>query len=405
MFIIKSIAKALGITSLKTKIDNIDKKIKDFSYPRDGKLSDLELQKNRFEDLLALRALSKRFREQDFYPNEYFKSISENKKILTNCLTNDLDGGVNEFLKIIFKSSNISQRNTENSELNLITVMRPNEVQFWKCLNRALALDQRLFFSETSFFAGYASYFDKDVHPAYRKSLGFIIDDMGYYFDSRIESRLEKHLSESATLNEKDEARVNQIISFIINNNITKYNKYYNNKVFGIPDESVIVIDQKRNDASITLGQASNSNFDIMLEAAVRENPNKKIYIKRHPDNLFEKSKDEFKDKIEILPADVSVMQCLKSVSKVYTVTSQVGFEALLRGKEVITFGAPFYAGWGLTDDRIVIPRRNKKLTIQQLFKTACIDMSVYVNPDSSTITTIEETLERILWMRTKEIK
>ena len=405
MIIMKTIAKALGITSLKTKIENLDKKIKEFGSPKDGKLSDLELQKNRFQDLFALRILSSRFKEVDFSPNEYLKNIEENKKILTNCLTNDLDGGVNEFLKIAFKTSNISQRNTESGELNLITVMRPNEVQFWKCINRSLALDQKVFFSETSFFAGYASYFDKNVHPAYRKSLGFIIDDMGYYFDSRLESRFEKKLSEAKPLSEDDKSRVNTLIDFIVRNNITKYNKYHNDKVFGIPEGSVIIIDQKRNDASITLGQASNSNFDQMLEAAVYENPNKKIYIKRHPDNLFEKSKDEYKDKIEILPDDISIMQCLNSASKVYTVTSQVGFEALLRGKEVVTFGVPFYAGWGLTDDRNVIPRRNRKLTIQQLFKTACIDMSVYINPDTSTITSFEETLDRILWLRTKEMQ
>ena len=29
------------------------------------------------------------------------------------------------------------------------------------------------------------------------------------------------------------------------------------------------------------------------------------------------------------------------------------GFEALIRGLSVITYGLPFYAGWGLTEDKI----------------------------------------------------
>ena len=42
--------------------------------------------------------------------------------------------------------------------------------------------------------------------------------------------------------------------------------------------------------------------------------------------------------------------------------------EALIRGKEVTVFGAPFYAGWGLTDDRVKIKRRSRTLSIIELF-------------------------------------
>ena len=36
-------------------------------------------------------------------------------------------------------------------------------------------------------------------------------------------------------------------------------------------------------------------------------------------------------------------------VDEVHVNTSLAGFEALLRGKSVTTYGVPFYAGWGLT--------------------------------------------------------
>lgn len=49
------------------------------------------------------------------------------------------------------------------------------------------------------------------------------------------------------------------------------------------------------------------------------------------------------------------------------------GFEALLRGKKVTTVGAPFYSGWGLTDDRQQIARRDRKLSIEEIFAGAYI--------------------------------
>ena len=39
--------------------------------------------------------------------------------------------------------------------------------------------------------------------------------------------------------------------------------------------------------------------------------------------------------------------QALESCDEVHTGTSLMGFEALLRGISVTTYGQPFYAGWG----------------------------------------------------------
>ena len=52
----------------------------------------------------------------------------------------------------------------------------------------------------------------------------------------------------------------------------------------------------------------------------------------------------------QILP-DADIATLLDQVDCVSTITSLTGFEALLRGKDVVCFGAPFYAGWGLTTD------------------------------------------------------
>lgn len=68
------------------------------------------------------------------------------------------------------------------------------------------------------------------------------------------------------------------------------------------------------------------------------------------------------------LDQDVSLSDALDTVDHVYTITSLAGFEALLRGIKVTTFGCPFYSGWGLTDDRQPNERRGRKLTIDQVF-------------------------------------
>ena len=59
----------------------------------------------------------------------------------------------------------------------------------------------------------------------------------------------------------------------------------------------------------------------------------------------------------------------MEAFDEVYVATSQMGFEALLMGKVVHTFGAPFYAGWGLTIDHGDIPGRRKgRPTLEQMF-------------------------------------
>jgi len=51
--------------------------------------------------------------------------------------------------------------------------------------------------------------------------------------------------------------------------------------------------------------------------------------------------------------------------------TSLSGFEALLRDKKVVTYGSPFYAGWGLTEDHAVTERRCRRRTLEELIYLA----------------------------------
>ena len=65
--------------------------------------------------------------------------------------------------------------------------------------------------------------------------------------------------------------------------------------------------------------------------------------------------------------------ELLALVGEVHTLTSLTGFEALLRGKPVFTYGQPFYAGWGLTEDRDPPPRRGRPLSLDALVAGALV--------------------------------
>ncbi|HEX9859453.1 MAG TPA: capsular polysaccharide biosynthesis protein, partial [Paracoccaceae bacterium] len=62
----------------------------------------------------------------------------------------------------------------------------------------------------------------------------------------------------------------------------------------------------------------------------------------------------------DVLAPGTDPVALLTQVDEVWTMTSLLGFEALLRGKSVTCLGAPFYAGWGLTRDLGPIPRRRR---------------------------------------------
>jgi capsular polysaccharide export protein len=82
------------------------------------------------------------------------------------------------------------------------------------------------------------------------------------------------------------------------------------------------------------------------------------------------------------------VLDWLERCDEVHTMTSTVGFEAILRQVPVVTYGLPFYAGWGLTMDRLSCPRRSRRLTVTELLAGAMICYPRYLNPASGEFTT-----------------
>ncbi|MQW28504.1 capsular polysaccharide export protein, LipB/KpsS family [Sinorhizobium meliloti] len=339
-----------------------------------------------------------------FNARSMIEALPANAAIMSNVNKFDMEGGYAENIKTITRTSDFSFFTDRLPNAVFLLSQRIEQNMFWSCVETAYLYDLPLYFTEVALFGAFASYFDPDATLNERRALGFMIDDMGYYFDARQPSRIERTLNDPAfSLADEQGRRARAVIDRICAEKITKYNKYVESPEFEIEPGAVLVVDQKKGDASIQFAGANDASFNRMLEAAVAENPSRPIYFKRHPDSIqrdMNSYRDRSKAEITVLPDDVTIGSVIDRCDKVYTVSSQVGFEGLMRGKEVVTFGTPFYSGWGLTNDRNATPRRKQKRTVEDLFHVACIDQSVYLNPDTGRIVEIEDVIDIILQMR-----
>jgi capsular polysaccharide export protein len=182
----------------------------------------------------------------------------------------------------------------------------------------------------------------------------------------------------------------------ICRKNLTKYNppstKSADPFVAFTGRKRVAVIGQVDNDMSIRKGNVDGWSMMEAIELAAYENPGCEILYRPHPEANKDIDRSSAKAaRIEklchISPPDDGLAQFLDSVDHVYVITSLSGLEALLRGKKVTVLGAPFYAGWGLTDDRVKLPRRTRALTLTELFAGAYLLYPKYLGSleDSTT--------------------
>ena len=239
------------------------------------------------------------------------------------------------------------------------------------------------------------------------KLLSVVEDDFGIYYDATQPSRLEYILATSE-FSAKIICEARWCIDFIISNHICKYNNAPDITTAQVQkyelqnNSNILIIAQTHGDASLEYGLANQFSTLDMINAAINENLNSNILLKIHPDVLSGKKKSDIDianlpSQIKIISENINPISLLKHITKVYTKTSAMGFEALMCGCECVCFGVPFYAGWGLSDDRAQIPsRRNKKLSLEQLFAGAYLLYAKYIDPYSGAPTTLKRVLPQI---------
>ena len=237
------------------------------------------------------------------------------------------------------------------------------------------------------------------------RPLSLVIDDVGIYYDASRPSRLERIL-ETQVLDDAAVRRADELRDRIIELDLTKYNM--GSEAWdrpNAPSPVILVVGQVETDASIRLGSLEVRSNAELLRRVRQENSSARIVYKPHPDVLAglrrqgdgESASLAFAD--EVLARPVSLGQLLRQVDEVHTMTSLLGFEALIRGVKVVCHGLPFYAGWGLTEDRIPCPRRTRRLTVAELVHGALITYPRYFNYERNCYVEPEQAVEQLAAM------
>ena len=232
-------------------------------------------------------------------------------------------------------------------------------------------------------------------------ALSLVCDDLGIYYDPSRESRLERWIAERAELRPDQIARAERLISRICALGLSKYNL-----AGALPDlpagHRILVPGQVEDDASILMGAADINTNLALLQKVRADNPEAVLLYKPHPDveaglrdghvNL-----EALEDLRAVILPKTDPNGVLKEVQEVWTMTSLMGFEALLRGVPVTTTGAPFYAGWGLTQDLGEPPaRRSARPDLFGLVHATLIDYPRYFDPITGQACPVEVILDRL---------
>jgi capsular polysaccharide export protein len=236
---------------------------------------------------------------------------------------------------------------------------------------------------------------------AFAPAYSWVADSRGMYFDASQPSDLEVILQqENFPYSLLERARA--LHRKILNAGLTKYNLAAN--AWSRPPSArrvILVPGQVESDSSIRYG-SPNIHTNIGLLQAVRgSNYDAYIVYKPHPDVVAGRRRsglgeNKATDWCDEVVADASMDKLLQSVDEVHVLTSLAGFEGLLRGKRVVTYGQPFYAGWGLTEDRFPVPRRRRKLDLSELIAGALIKYPLYLSPSTGRPCTPEQLIDEL---------
>ena len=244
--------------------------------------------------------------------------------------------------------------------------------------------------------------FLRSVRPgrAGGRPLGLMIDRTGVHFDASAPSDIETLLATHPLDDHRLLARARDGIARLHAADLSKYNLHDPDLPTPQPGY-VLVVDQLRGDASVTHGGGHAATFHAMLAQARQDHPDRRIVVKTHPETALglrpgHYGPDIATAQVTLLATPVSPQQLIANAVAVYTVSSQLGLEAILLGHRPRVFGQPFYAGWGLSDDRTPLPRRTRPLTKAQLFAAAFILAPVWYDPCRDRLCSFEDALDQL---------
>jgi capsular polysaccharide export protein len=244
-------------------------------------------------------------------------------------------------------------------------------------------------------------------------TVSITIDRVGAYFDARVATQLEELLLRRDWATPPLLERGGRGLEVWRAERLSKYNTGAEGEAG--PCGLVVLVDQVAGDRSIEGAGASPSSFQRMLDWALQGFGADRLALRRHPDAVAGKARGCLEERarrlgLRLLPDGLSAPAVLENADRLVTVSSQLGFEALLRGTPVTTFAMPFYAGYGLTEDLadgvVAAEARRRRggteLDILQLFTAACLIYARYADPVSLQPLQFEGAVDRLLDWRAR---
>lgn len=256
------------------------------------------------------------------------------------------------------------------------------------------------------------------VEDGFLRSVGFgqqvpplslVQDDLGIYYDASGPSRLEALVNDP--LDAAQQARTEALVRAWREGRVSKYNHAREHEA-PLPAAYVLVADQTAGDQSVRGGLAGPDSFQRMLDAALAQHPDCQVLVKVHPEVVAGHKQGHFNlevlrqmPRVQVIGSDVHPVRLVQHARAVYVVTSQIGFEALLWGRPVYTFGMPFYAGWGLTHDALPAPARRSAVHGLQLVYACLIAYPRYLNPETGQRCEVEVVLAHLALQRAQRTR
>lgn len=237
--------------------------------------------------------------------------------------------------------------------------------------------------------------------------LSLALDSRRPYFDSRGPSDLEVLLETyDFAQDPKLLERARKGICLIVEGGLSKYNMTSSLTLSGLLGPKtrprILVIGQVEDDASIRYGCDRKITNNDLVRIAAEENPDAEIIYKPHPDVLngvreAQSNPADVEHLCCVLRESLPLAQSFETIDKAYAITSLGGFEALLRNIPLTVLGCPFYAGWGLTDDRQPNPRRTRQRTVEEIFAAAYLLYPRYFEPRTGQQYSFEQAVD---WLK-----
>ena len=197
---------------------------------------------------------------------------------------------------------------------------------------------------------------------------------------------------------EADLARARAAMASLRERRLSKYNAapLLTLDELGIARPFVLLVEQVEGDLS--LADAPDDVFVRMVERARADHPDCALVVRSHPAARGRGPLTRLLPDA-LVPPPSNAWPLLEGATRVYTVSSHLGFEALMAGRPVTTFGRPFYAGWGPTEDELALPARPRR-SPAHLFAAAYLHHSRYLDVHTREPTSLEATIEDLATLR-----